>query len=520
MQLRKVRPLRAKARVALALGATVALALSACGGSTPGDTKTAAKDRITVGVPTLPIGLDPITYNDSATQMVYKLVNESLYRYTGPNEISPLLADGMPEISADKKTYTIRLKKGVTFTNGDAFDAEDVAFTFQTILNPTNGSYHRSSLTVIKAVSAVDPQTVKVELNHPYSPFMYQLTRVSMVTSTVAYKASDTYATTLIGTGPYKVAKLVRGQEIVLEANDTFREKGIPNIPQVVVKAFPDANSRLTALKTDQVQVLPQVSPAAVSTVEKFANIYRSDSDLVASRFWFWPNQKGGMMTDQRVRKAITIAIDRGRVVETSLRGYGYPISTLPSAREGAVFFNPDAQAWGKEPQIEEAKKLVAEAGVAGKKLHIVVPTTNATVAAVVDSVQQQLEAIGFKIEREDLAQAAALDRLFNGNYDLYANANTASTGESGLDATFGLYRIGAAINLNGVADKELDQLATEAVQTNDLDNVLERMRKRQLAYIPDMPIAIGLDLTGLSKNLDGFKINAFGDYYELAYVK
>lgn len=522
-----------KTRVAAALGAVLALTLTACGGgSEPGDTTASdtttsaapegpARDSLTVGVPLLPVGIDPITYNDSRTQMVYKLVNESLYRYTGPDEVTPLLAADLPEISEDGTTWTIPLKEGITFTNGDAFDAEDVVYTFETILNPDNGSYNRSALVALESVKAIDAQTVELKLAHAFSPLMYQLTRLTMITSSIEYKPSETYVETLVGTGPYKISEIVRGQEIILEANEDFREEGVPNIPKIVVKAFPDVNSQLTALKNDQIQIIPQVSHAAVDTIKGFANVYQSDADLVATRFWLWPNLKGGIMTDEKVRKAVTIAIDRGKVVANTLRGNGYPISTLPSAREGALFYSELAQAYGTDSQIEEAKALLEEAGVAGQKLHLVVPT-NAGIPEVADSIQEQLEAIGFQLEREDLTQAAALDRLFNGNYDLYLNGNTSSAGHSGLDNTFCLYRAGATCNLNGVDDPELTELTMEAVQATDdeVDDVVARLRQRQLEYVPDMPIAVGYDMTALAKDLEGFEMFNFGDYTGFAYIK
>ncbi|WP_244929207.1 ABC transporter substrate-binding protein [Nocardioides sp. W7] len=514
---------RPRLRAAVALSAVLAFGLGACGSDSDAAGGDKTPEELVVGLSALPIGVDPVQYNDSETQMVYRLVNEPLFRYTGPGEISPLLAEKMPEVSEDGKTWTIQLKKGVEFTNGDPFNADDVIHTFETILDTDNGSYNRSALVALDKVEAVDEHTIKLTLSYAFSPLLYQLTRLAIVSDTIPYEQGKTYATTLVGTGPYKLDSVKRGQEIKLVANENFREEGVPTIPAIMVKAYPDSNSQLTALKTGEVHVLPQVQPAAVDTIKKFATIHQSDSKLVSTRFWFWPNQGDGLMKDQNLRKAVTLAIDRGRVVDNTLRGYGVPISTIPSAYDdGDLFMSPLAQAYGRDAQIDEAKKLVEAAGATGKELHMVVPD-GPTIPAVADSVQQQLEEVGFKVKREDLTQAAALDRIFNNNYDLYLNGNTSAAEDSGLDGAFGLYGIGGAYNLNGVNDKELDKLVRESVEALTPEaavDVVEKMRQRQLEYVPDMPIAIGYDLTALAKGLDGFEINNFGDFYGFAYMK
>lgn len=165
MTARTARPIRGA--VAAALAATLALTAAAC--SKPGGSAaSAARDGVVVGIAYEPDTLSPLLgYGKDGNSKVF----DGLLAFDADMRLRPALAAALPEVSADGLTYTYRLRKGVTFSDGEPFGADDVVFTYRTILDERTNNPSKAELDALKDVRAVGDDTVVFTLKYPYAPF-------------------------------------------------------------------------------------------------------------------------------------------------------------------------------------------------------------------------------------------------------------------------------------------------------------------------------------------------------------
>jgi len=247
----------------LAIGAACcALVLSAAAQAQPDPAKV-----IRASFPTAETGFDPQAAGDVYSNSVNRVIFDTLYKYdpiARPFRIVPNTATAMPEISADGKTWTMRVKPGIYFADDPAFKgqkrelvAADYVYAWKRILDPRMRSNALQSIDgrfvgaepIVKAardgakfdydapmegLQAIDRYTIRVKLNFPDSELMSNLTSSSMVA--VAREVIETYAdgtgwvmANPVGTGPYRLKEWRRGQKIVLEANPGFRDERFPD---------------------------------------------------------------------------------------------------------------------------------------------------------------------------------------------------------------------------------------------------------------------------------------------------
>jgi len=184
-------------------------------------------------------GLDPAFTSDNYSSKVVAQIDEPLFQYSyleRPLKVEPLLADGMPQVSKDGLTYTIKIKKGVRFQDDPAFKdskgrkltTDDFVFAWNRLLDPkTKSEMAWTFQGRVKSFIAFDPNTLKIVLKKPYPQLVYILTLPA--TAPVPHEALEHYGNEFlnhpVGTGPYKLKTWVRGSEIVLEKNTNFRRE-------------------------------------------------------------------------------------------------------------------------------------------------------------------------------------------------------------------------------------------------------------------------------------------------------
>jgi peptide/nickel transport system substrate-binding protein len=301
--------------------------LSACtgvGGSTPAGT-------VVLGVQSQPDTLNPILgyAPDGASKLFDGLVARDAQL-----RLVPALAEALPEVSNDGRTYTFRLRQGVRFHDGQPLLADDVVFTYQAILDPATDTTLRRDLDMITAVTAPDERTVVFRLAYPYAPFV-QRTTVGIVPrhaftgqgaggsppagqdiNTAQFNAAP------IGTGPFVFEEWKPGDRLVLRANPDYWG-GRPVIARLVLAFVPDDHVRATRMERgdfDATHLLPKA--AARFRNREGVTVY--DVPAADYRGVMFPLNHP-VTGDVTIRRALSQAIDRNALVKGVLDGTGKP---------------------------------------------------------------------------------------------------------------------------------------------------------------------------------------------------
>jgi peptide/nickel transport system substrate-binding protein len=299
--------------------------------------------------------LDPVKMTIGAEYSYALNVFDGLVYIDRSMTVQPELAKSW-DVSDDLKTWTFHLQEGVKFHNGQALTADDVVGTFQRILDPANGSRMRANLSIVDKIEAVDPHTVKFELNIPYSDLAAILGDYQARITPKGLSAQ--LATQPVGTGPFKFVEFLPNDHLSLDQNPDYWQQGMPKVKSVQFKIIPEYATKIAALENGELQIVHDLPP---EDMDQLAKSQDAHSDEVPSGTWYAYGMRNDMppFNDVRVRQAIFKLIDRQKIADIATVGHGTATLTpIP----------PTHPAYDKAfpipvPDVEGAKKLLAEAG-------------------------------------------------------------------------------------------------------------------------------------------------------------
>lgn len=322
---------------------------------------------------------------------VFQITEKIFSRLVRPGEggrPAPDLATAW-SANADATVWTLTLREGVTFHDGSAFDADDVVYTLNRILDPATDSPVRSAIRMITSVEAVSPTEVRLSLDTPFADLPLQLMdyRLRMIPE----GSGDTIAQTGIGTGPFRLVSFDSHGITRLEANmDYFL--GAPGVAQMEIIGIADAQARLQALLGGQIDT----ERVTAQQLPMFQNNPRLRVDEVATGNWRGIVFRTDVepFNDPRVRMALRLAADREELVQLVLGGFGVvscdsPVG--PSDQYRAEMTCPQ--------DTDSARALLVEAGFPdGIDLDVYVSTIESTWPAMVEAYQAQAAEAGIRV--------------------------------------------------------------------------------------------------------------------------
>jgi peptide/nickel transport system substrate-binding protein len=278
-------------------------------------------------------------------------------------------------VSDDHLTYTFRLHQGVTFHDGGELTSADVKASWDKIIWPPEGviSPRRSYYEMVKSVEAPDRYTVVFRLHYPSPSFLTMLAHPANFIYAKKHLDADShyYKTHAVGTGPFKLKNYVRGSLIELERNPDYFRHGLPYLDGIRYFIIRDTTARATALRSGRVDVeLRFLPPGDVEAIKAALG----DKVVVANvrsigNFGVTINVDRKPFDDERVRQALSLAIDRYDMVKT--------LAPLTNLEVVGGMMHPDTPwalsaeelqalpGFGRdyEANLKEAKRLLAEAG-------------------------------------------------------------------------------------------------------------------------------------------------------------
>jgi peptide/nickel transport system substrate-binding protein len=422
----------------------------------------AQAQTLRVGLAEDPDVLDPTLARSFVGRVVFSALCDKLVDIDEKLNIVPQLATSY-EWSADNKALTLKLRQGVTFHDGEKFDAAAVKFNIERH-KTMPGSNRRGELAPVTTVDVVDPMTVRLNLSAPFSPLLAQLAdRAGMMVSPKAARAEgDKFGAHPVCSGPFKFVERVAQDRMVFERYAGYWNKDAVHFDKVIYTPIPDATVRLANLKSGQLDYIERV---ASSDMEKI----RAEKKLKTSRITEIGYQgitinvgkseqakKNPLGRDARVREAFELSLDRQGLVQVVMDN---------EATAGNQWVAPNNPFYAKnvpipKRNIARAKALLKEAGVTNPSFTLVTPTTSDAqrIALVVQAMAREA---GFDVKIQAAEFATSLDMADKGNFEAYV---LAWSGRADPDGN--LYSFDACkqpLNYAGYCDAETDALLNQS---------------------------------------------------------
>ncbi len=283
--------------------------------------------------------------------------------------VLPYLAKSW-DVSPDGKTYTFKLRDDVQFCSGKRFTSEDVVYSFKRLKNPETKAPYAWRAGDIKELRALDAHTIAYELTEPYSDLLLQL---AMYTNAIHNKDSveklgkDYGINGIDGTGPWCFVSWQPRTEILLKRHDAYRwgpsmyqNKGPVKFEKLSIKIIPEDSSRLAAMMGGQFDVTHQMPLQFLQQVRAAPTLQVQEAKPNFQLNYYGFKITRPMVSDKRVREAMSIAINRAGMVSGIMMGNAEPATTFvhPSAPDFA-----EATEGIVKEDVERAKKLLDEAG-------------------------------------------------------------------------------------------------------------------------------------------------------------
>jgi peptide/nickel transport system substrate-binding protein len=340
-----------------------------------------------------PASLDVQMTTTGATRIAaFDNVVESLVGIGPDMEMVPGLATSWEQLEPTRMRF--KLRQGVKFHNGEPFTAKAVVAAVSRILDPANNSQVISNLDTFKQAESVDDFTVDIVTKGPDPVLARRITFMGVIAPDFLAKTPDAATTAPVGTGPYKVVEWIKGQHLLLTANEDYWGDPKPTIKEVEFLPRAESGVRLTALKAGEAHLIANVTPEDAGTLSKEQVVAAVSTETMYMR----PNSNRPLTSDVRVRQAMQYALDRELIVKEIMGGYG----SVPNGQlyNSATFgFDPDMRDYPYDP--DKARALIKDAGAEGKTLSINGESANRWLKdrEVQQVVASMLEKVGLKVD-------------------------------------------------------------------------------------------------------------------------
>jgi peptide/nickel transport system substrate-binding protein len=340
----------------------------------------AAAQTFVFGAQGEPVSLDTAIIEDGISQKITSQIFDTLVKYKGSTtEVEPALAEKY-EVSADGKVWTLQLRKGVKFHDGEPLDSAAVVWNFERWWKSKHPQHENQvkagqsfpywegqfddfdDKSIVAKVEAAGPLTVKVTLKQPQAPFLANLAifAFGIASPKAVEKWGVEFGKHPIGTGAFKFVEWKPNQEVVLDANPDFWGPK-PKVKRAVVRNIKDNSARLAALKSGEVHAIEGINSDDIKSVKGDANLFLLPRPANNTGYIAF-NYHVKEFTDKRVRQAVAHAVNKKAFVDAFYGGLGLVATQLqPPALWG---YNKELKDHEYSPA--KAQDLLKQAGFAG----------------------------------------------------------------------------------------------------------------------------------------------------------
>lgn len=404
--------------ITVAMACAITLLVACGGGEKKNGGARADADRLVIGLKSSPTNIDPRVGQDNASGRIFDLCCRGLVRVTPEMDYAPDVATGWE--TPDDRTIIFKLNPNAKFQDGRPVTAQDVKWTYDTLMSENFMSTKKSGYSSIDRIEAPDPQTVVFHLKEPNGGLFDNLTLGIMP------QGSDpnTSKTRPISVGPYRVVDFKTDESVTLEASEHWLH-GVPKLKHLTVRVIPDATTLVLEMRRGTVNL--EINQIPFENVDEFTNSPKHQVIKKPGSVWQYIafNLKDPQLAKREVRQAVAHAIDRERIVKDLLRGYGVPTDTMFA--EGHWARASNLPAYPYDPN--RAKQLLDQAGYRDpdgegpqSRFTLSFKTSTDTEANLrAQMIQQMLQQVGIKVEIQTSEFGTFLDDVSKGKFQLYS---------------------------------------------------------------------------------------------------
>lgn len=450
-----------------------------------------------VGVPSL---VNPILATSDVDRDLTKLLFSGLMKFDGQNQLIPDLASGY-SIDEDQTTYTFELRDNLRWHDGEPIMADDVVFTVNNIKNPEYKSPFRNSFSNVN-VRAINDKTIQFKLEKPFPAFLSVLT-IGILPEHLWYSIPAFGANLAdlnikpIGSGPYKFKSLTREstgniKTYILEAYDNYHLNR-PFINELHFKFYPDFLTAVTALQNKNVDGLIYL-PKEYKTEINNSKINLHNLQFPQYTAIFFNPQNNNLLSNNSLRQALAISIDKERILNEVLSGDGQIINTpiIPG------LLGYDSEIKSEEYNPEKAKKILDDLKwpmpSEGKfrtqtndkdeiteltiKLSTIDQNENVKIASI---IQEAWQSIGIKTELDIISKdRIKKDVIEPRNYQALIFGQVINPSSGPYPFWHSSQNQNPGLNLSVMANKDIDDYLNIIKNSKNDANKLEPLKKFQ----------------------------------------
>ena len=466
----------------------------------------ASAQVLEVAVDASPVGLDPHRATAFSTfQMINGTIYEGLTAIDKDLRVKPGVAESWT-ISADGKTYTFKLRAGMTFHDGSKLEGADVVATINRVLSKEIASPLASRLAALDRAEAPDAGTVVLHLKEPAAPLLVSIATIAIVPRSMEAE-KEALQRAPIGTGPFKFKEWQANGFVALEKNSSYWRAGAPKLDGVKFNIVPESATRQVGLSSGQYAMLPNIDAATAMQLKGKPGVKLAETLELAYSF-VGVNTSRPPFDNVKVRQAVNFALDRQQIIAAALFGAGVPGGPLsPALKDWAT---PVSEFGCYKHDPARAQALLKEAGHTAPVAITINVLPRQDIRDVAQVVQAQLNKAGFKVELKNQELGQFIQDWRNSNFDMFASTNAGSPDPD--DYFFRTFRTGGSTNVFKYANPEIDGLLDTARTMQDAAARKTAYAKAQAILACDGPImhiAYGQLFIATRANVTGFEIIA-----------
>lgn len=470
---------------------------------------TGSKQELVMNYRADPPALDVSIADSAASFTILGAISEGLYRLDKDMQPQPALAAELPAISEDGLTYTIKLRNGLTWSDGSPLTAQDFVYSYQRTLDPATKANYAFILTWIKGgadvqaaetpeavkaaleklgVKALDEKTLEITLDIPRAYFTAQLAFLNYYPQKKEFveaqgEKSGADANNVLGAGPFILTKWDHEQQLVLEKNPKYWDAANVKLDKVTLNIVKDTATGLNLYESNATDYT-DIKGDQMKAYEGKADLQRK-SELVTGYINF-QQKKVPAFANAKVRQALTMAVDRQGLVDT----------VLMNGSVAATGYIPNGNADGNGAEFREvvgdtevpfdaakAKTLLAEglaeAGIASLPTVSIIGDDTETGKKVLEFLASQWKTnLGIQVNAQPLPHATRLEKELAHDYDI---VNTLWGADYNDPMTWlDMYISGSPFNTQDWSNAKYDELVKAAQSELDVKVRAEKMHEAE----------------------------------------
>jgi peptide/nickel transport system substrate-binding protein len=363
------------------------------------------------------LGAEPTTLDPHKRTSLFDAdVHCALYIGLVSNVITDTPTGALAEswTSPDAKSWTFKLRSGLTFHNGQPVTPESVKFSMDRLIAPETGTSGalKARAGQIASTTVVDPATVRIDLKAANAAFPVDAADLMVVPQ--SFDAANP-----VGAGPFAFVEWVRNQRVRLKKFPGYYERGLPYLDELVFMPTPDEDQKIVLLQTGGVEFSDTVPLPRVKEVRAMSNVqvFSLTPGVSPSAYVMLLNHTKSPLGDTRVRQAMNYAIDRAALLDVTFGEGGVKSNLIPPK---SWAFNPNAVSYNNR-DVAKAKQLLQQAGFGdGVSLQLKHFTSRAEYIPMAQLFQANMADVGIKIDIQSMQIAVWIEQVLNNrDFDL-----------------------------------------------------------------------------------------------------